>query len=116
MYPRKGRGEGKNANPSSGRESGKDRKSVRMDRMVRKDEKRMEKEMIVLAGKDETGAYRPVLRFLLPFPSLFLFFCFSSLLRNSKKDSICPRPIRESIIKYGKLGQFFEPEDYNFKH
>lgn len=75
------------------------------------------RKMIVLAGKDETGAsHRPVLRFLLPFPSLFLFFCFSSLLRNSKKDSICPRPIRESIIKYGKLGQFFEPEDYNFKH
>ena len=59
------------------------------------------------AGKDETGAsHRPALRFLLPFPSLFLFLCFSSLSRSNKKRQYVTSPIRESIIKYGKLGQF----------
>lgn len=91
MYPRKGREEGKDANPSSGRESGKDRKSVRMDRMVRKDEKRMEKENDCFGGEGRNRRFSPSrLAFSSAFPFPFSFLLFFFFVKKQQKRQYMP--------------------------
>lgn len=80
---------GKDANLLPGRKSGKDKKSVRMDRMVRKDEKRMEKENDCFGGEGRNRRFSPsCLAFSSAFSFPFSFLLFFFFVKKQQKKTV----------------------------